>query len=171
MDEQMKEVYFDEYCRSCEHFHVAEHEDQRNECLSNLSNVYSHKPVKYTYSKDIDTDNWIIKNYIMSYNGMFQDTPLCKELSTWFADLKFEPDKEKLEILRVVFNGPATIVFWSDKTKTVVKCGKRDKFDPEKGLAMAIVKKMFGNKGNYYNIIKKSLDTARFNGSDIDGEL
>lgn len=113
-----------------------------------------------------------------SYNGMFQDTPLCKELSTWFADLKFELDKEKkemkekkLEILRVVFNGPATIVFWSDKTKTVVKCGKRDKFDPEKGLAMAIVKKMFGNKGNYYNIIKKSLDTASFNGSDIDGEL
>ena len=113
-----------------------------------------------------------------SYNGMFQDTPLCEELSTWFADLKFELDKEKkemkekkLEILRVVFNGPATIVFWSDKTKTVVKCGKRDKFDPEKGLAMAIVKKMFGNKGNYYNIIKKSLGNARFNGSDIDGEL
>lgn len=96
----------------------------------------------------------------------------------WFADLKFELDKEKkevkekkLEILRVVFNGPATIVFWSDKTKTVVKCGKRDKFDPEKGLAMAIVKKMFGNNGNYYNIIKKSLGNASFNGSDIDGEL
>lgn len=122
--------------------------------------------------------NWNNKNLVTSYNTIFQDTPLCKELSTWFADLKFELDKEKkemkekkLEILRVVFNGPATIVFWSDKTKTVVKCGKRDKFDPEKGLAMAIVKKMFGNKGNYYNIIKKSLDTARFNGSDIDGEL
>ena len=103
--------------------------------------------------EDFYSNNWIIKNYITSYNGMFQYTPLC------------------LEILRVVFNGPATIVFWSDKTKTVVKCGKRDKFDPEKGLAMAIVKKMFGNKGNYYNIIKKSLDNARFNGSDIDGEL
>lgn len=122
--------------------------------------------------------NWNNKNLVTSYNTIFQDTPLCKELSTWFADLKFELDKEKkemkekkLEILRVVFNGPATIVFWSDKTKTVVKCGKRDKFDPEKGLAMAIVKKMFGNKGNYYNIIKKSLDNARFNGSDIDGEL
>lgn len=117
-------------------------------------------------------------SYNTSYNDMFQDTPLYEEFSTWFADLKFELDKEKkemkekkLEILRVVFNGPATIVFWSDKTKTVVKCGKRDKFDPEKGLAMAIVKKMFGNKGNYYNIIKKSLDTSSFNGSDIDGEL
>lgn len=136
------------------------------------------KPIEPSPLKDFYSNNWIIKNCITSYNGIFQDTPLCKELSTWFADLKFELDKEKkemkekkLEILRVVFNGPATIVFWSDKTKTVVKCGKRDKFDPEKGLAMAIVKKMFGNKGNYYNIIKKSLDTARFNGSDIDGEL
>ena len=120
--------------------------------------------------------NWNNKNFVTSYNTIFQDTPLCKELSTLFADLKFELDREKkemkekkLEILRVVFNGPATIVFWSDKTKTVVKCGKRDKFDPEKGLAMAIVKKMFGNNGNYYNIIKKSLDSASFNGSDIDG--
>ena len=136
------------------------------------------KPIEPSTLKDFYSNNWIIKNYITSYNGMFQDTPLCKELSTRFADLKFELDKEKnemkekkLEILRVVFNGPATIVFWSDKTKTVVKCGKRDKFDPEKGLAMAIVKKMFGNKGNYYNIIKKSLDGACFNGSDIDGEL
>ena len=127
---------------------------------------------------DLYSNNWIIKNYITSYNGMFQDNPMWEKLKTLAPYLNYSFDKEKkemkekkLEILRVVFNGPATIVFWSDKTKTVVKCGKRDKFDPEKGLAMAIVKKMFGNKGNYYNIIKKSLDTASFNGSDIDGEL
>lgn len=53
-------------------------------------------------------------------------------------------------------NDPATIVFWEDGTKTVVKC-KNEKFDPEKGLAMAFSKKMLGNKGNYYNIFKKWL--------------
>lgn len=60
-----------------------------------------------------------------------------------------------IAITKVIFNGPATIVFWEDKTKTVVKCDKDDVFDPEKGLAMAISKKFFGNKGNYYNVIKK----------------
>lgn len=45
----------------------------------------------------------------------------------------------------VIFNGPATIVKWSDGTKTVVKCCEDDIFDPEKGLAMAISKKALGD--------------------------
>ena len=46
---------------------------------------------------------------------------------------------------KVVFNDPATIVFWKDGSKTIVKCGENESFDPEKGLAMAIAKKAFGN--------------------------
>lgn len=60
------------------------------------------------------------------------------------------------EIKSVIYSGPATIVFWKDGTKTVVKCNN-EKNDPEKGLAMAFSKKMFGNKGNYYNVFKKWL--------------
>lgn len=59
------------------------------------------------------------------------------------------------EIKNVIFNDPATIVFWHDGTKTVVKCSEDDIFDPEKGLAMAISKKFLGNQGNYYNEIRK----------------
>lgn len=53
----------------------------------------------------------------------------------------------------VIFNPPATIVFWSDNTKTVVKADYGyDNYDPEKGIAMAIAKKMMGdNKYEYYN--------------------
>lgn len=58
-------------------------------------------------------------------------------------------------IKKVIFNEPATIVFWSDGTKTVVKCGEDDIWDPEKGLAMAVTKKFFGNEGFYYDIFKK----------------
>ena len=61
------------------------------------------------------------------------------------------------EIKNVIFNDPATIVFWEDGTKTVVKCQDGDEFDPEKGLAMAIVKKTYGNKGSYCNQLKKWL--------------
>lgn len=52
-------------------------------------------------------------------------------------------------IKNVIFNEPATIVFWTDDTKTVVKC-QNEKFDPEKGLAMAIAKKALGNVHDYY---------------------
>ena len=59
-------------------------------------------------------------------------------------------------ITNVIFNPPATIVFWSDHTKTVVKCDySLEDYDPEKGIAMAISKKMIGdNKYEYYNTFK-----------------
>lgn len=65
--------------------------------------------------------------------------------------------KESFEIERVIFSKPATIVFWKDGSKTVVKCQDGDAFSEEMGLAMAICKKVFGNKGNYYNEFKKWL--------------
>lgn len=68
-----------------------------------------------------------------------------------------ELNSRKLTIKDVIFNDPATIVFWSDGTKTVVKA-TNEVFDKEKGLAMAITKKFFGNQGNYYNQIKKWLE-------------
>lgn len=52
-------------------------------------------------------------------------------------------------IKNVIFNEPATIVFWTDDTKTVVKC-QNETYDPEKGLAMAIAKKALGNEHDYY---------------------
>ena len=55
---------------------------------------------------------------------------------------------------KVIYNDPATIAFWSDGTKTIVKAQSGDTFDPEKGLAMVIAKKACGNKGNYYNGFK-----------------
>lgn len=61
---------------------------------------------------------------------------------------------EKMKIENVIFNDPATIVFWRDGSKTVVKA-QNEPFDKEKGLAMAIAKKVYGNEGNYYNEFKK----------------
>lgn len=55
----------------------------------------------------------------------------------------------------VKFSGPAIIVFWTDGTKTVVKCRKGDKFDPEKGIAMACAKKLLGNEDGYHKEIAK----------------
>lgn len=54
-------------------------------------------------------------------------------------------------ITKVIFNDPATIVFWSDGTKTVVKCCEDDTFDKEKGLAMAVCKKVTGNNSERFH--------------------
>ena len=69
-------------------------------------------------------------------------------------------------IKKVKFNPPATIIFWTDNTKTVVKCNGED-YDPEKGFAMCICKKMLGNKGNYYEVFKKWLPKEEETESDL----
>lgn len=61
-------------------------------------------------------------------------------------------------IRNVIFNPPATIIYWIDGTKTVVKCGENDVWDAEKGLAMAVAKKAMGNKGNYNRALKRWLE-------------
>lgn len=66
-------------------------------------------------------------------------------------------ERMSMTIKDVIFNDPATIVFWMDGSKTVVKCQPGDIYDPEKGLAMAISKKALGNQGNYCEVFKKWL--------------
>ena len=57
---------------------------------------------------------------------------------------------------KVKYDGPATIVFWKDGTKTVVKCQEGDKFDEDVGLLACYAKKMLGNKGNFNNIFRQA---------------
>lgn len=53
------------------------------------------------------------------------------------------------EVREILYNGPATIVFWEDNTKTVVKEQPGELcYDPDKAFAMAVCKKLFGNKFN-----------------------
>ena len=73
--------------------------------------------------------------------------------------------KEKIyalpEIKQVVFNYPATIVIWSDGTKTVVECQKGDNYSMESGLAMCIAKRMMGNKSNFNKQIRKYTEDVK----------
>lgn len=73
------------------------------------------------------------------------------------ADLILNSKLYNLEIKKVLYKNPATIVYWTDGSKTVVKCQENDKYDPEKGLVMAILKKIYGNTGCYYKLFKKWL--------------
>lgn len=103
--------------------------------------VYSAKAVK-------DYGLWSEKRNKVDYRDYFKDciTSNYRQIRPIIPEIK-----------KVIFNDPATIVFWSNGEKTVVKCQEEDVFDPEKGLAMAITKMALGNKGNYFKEIKKWL--------------
>ena len=67
----------------------------------------------------------------------------------------FPWDYRALKIKKVIFNDPATIVFWDDGTKTVAKAHGDDKFDKEVGLTVCIAKKALGNRSNFDKVFKK----------------
>lgn len=84
----------------------------------------------------------------------------AKELYERLVKPKKGGVRMRTKIKNVIFNDPATIVFWQDGTKTVVKCHD-GAFDPEKGLAMAISKKALGNKYDYYEEFEKWLPNKK----------
>lgn len=57
------------------------------------------------------------------------------------------------EIKKVIFNPPATIVFWKDGTKTVVKCKEGEEFSEWAGIALCLAKKLYGP--NFHKIFKR----------------
>lgn len=51
---------------------------------------------------------------------------------------------QNVYIKEVIYSKPATIVFWSDKTKTVAKCSGDDVYSEETGLTICVLKKLLG---------------------------
>lgn len=89
-------------------------------------------------------------------SGLMSKVDIDKIVDSVFHRTLLNDDaKLKVSIKNVVFNDPATIVMWSDGTKTVVKCQKNDTYSKETGLAVAIAKKALGNKGNFNEVFKK----------------
>ena len=78
----------------------------------------------------------------------------AKEFFTFF-DRKPKVFTTPNMIKNVIFSDPATIIFWEDGTKTVVKTQDGEKYDKEKGFAMAVCKKVFGNERDYYHVFKR----------------
>lgn len=58
-------------------------------------------------------------------------------------------------ISKIIFNDPATIVFWTDGKKTVVKCMEGQEFNEYYGVACAIMKRFFGNNSKASAFVEK----------------
>ena len=70
------------------------------------------------------------------------------------------------EVKDILVNGPATIVFWEDGTKTVVKCGFEDMHDVEKAVAMCFMKKALGSRS-----MKKIFDLAEDRAAEYESQF
>lgn len=67
--------------------------------------------------------------------------------------LMYSKPNTTVDIDSVIFNDPATIVKFSDGDKIIVKTSNDDTYNPEKGFAMALSKKLLGD--NYKRLFNK----------------
>jgi len=155
----IRELYFTgrdiEMARVCSNFEALAHSQSSEYCI-----VHAYGSENETFLIDDFSTNkrYKIDAKTYAYLAKLQrdcDVPgfkkKCKEI---IDDAKRnKKPKEKVHIKKVIFEKPNTIVYWSDGDKTVVKCSKEDTFNPEQGLAMAILKKEHGP--SYYSNIKK----------------
>lgn len=143
--------------------HLKEDVDNTKTQIITSHNPYAERKVE----ENMDVASWYPKTIMNSIygsrafakyveNDLKSTTPLWERVK---ADIlkgnycygKIKPTPNKIK--KVIFNPPATIVFWMDGTKTVVKAHDED-YDPEKGMAMAFSKKFLGNNHEYYDIFK-----------------
>lgn len=113
------------------------------------------------FPERLDTPRLLLTLEITGKDAAEVDLNMCRFKPRGIVDvLKGLPSlNDSTAIKEVIFHDPATIVYWEDGTKTVVKC-QDEQFDKEKGLLAAIAKKVYGNKGNFNNIIKKHCETV-----------
>lgn len=68
----------------------------------------------------------------------------------------------ELKVEKIITNGPATIVFWEDGTKTVVKISDSDmedgKYDIYAGVSYAIAKKLFGSNSAFKREVDRKVE-------------
>jgi len=142
---------------------------RRFPCIENAENfIKLYRPCKPQIIYCHDMESLDAPEYSTPVHYCAEDVIATTELMRAIHNTEREMAMIVPEIKNVIFNNPATIVFWADGTKTVVKCQKDEIYDPEKGIAMAISKKAMGNKYDYYNTIvhwlKKApkVETSRF---------
>ena len=55
---------------------------------------------------------------------------------------RYDDDLLVPQIKKVIYNPPATVIIWSDDTKTVVKCQEDDIYNKETGFLLCVMKKV-----------------------------
>lgn len=62
---------------------------------------------------------------------------------------------------RIILNFPATIVFWKDGTKTVVKCAAGTDPDLYNAFCAALAKKVFDTNSHLKKVIEKAYEKGK----------
>ena len=83
-------------------------------------------------------------------NSLMPSSIMKNHVSTWQA----------LGVKNIIFNPPATIVFWTNGDKTVVKCQEGQEYNPYFGFCAAVAKRIYGSTTTVNNFVDKKVEES-----------
>lgn len=176
VDSPKKENHF-MLCESCVEALIRDLKYRRDvelEVFSNLLMVVFRKeydmenyklyPREFTFTTSgIDVNEGLKLSWEQEYSkyigdGVKFDTP---QERTWIEGKHIDVAKRYSTISsnilslvkKVIINPPATIVIWKDGRKEVVKCSKDEDFNPEVGVAMCFMKRIFKSRNQFTKLV------------------
>lgn len=135
-------------------------EPVRSSSITTYSNI-SDAPTLLTSPITLNSDQ-ISAIFGLKHSSIYEDdTPILdkkatEKLNEQFRGYKYVPRQYKPK--RIIYNDPATIVFWEDGTKTVVKRAKGEKFNKYNAFTAALAKKMFGNNSRVNKVVAEGIE-------------
>lgn len=122
------------------------------------------KPKPFDIYKDIYSANEL-SSYIAS--GLANFEKRFKEAFGGLFNLEENNmSRKSLEVKKVIYSGPCTIVIWADDSKTIVRCQDGDTYSKEVGLLMCLAKKVWGTNtsgSNFNDYISKVISEKEEN--------
>lgn len=124
-------------------------------------NYYLTDSTPYYIIPNLTTADFITDN-IIDPNEVIITPDTTEIVATTGGNLKMikYDTCDPLHVDRIIFSPPATIVFWKDGTKTVVKCADGEPFSEYNGFAAALLKKVFGSNSAVKKIIQRKKQYA-----------
>ena len=109
------------------------------------------------YIANEHTRNFVNREWFAGVDGMRCETKVD------YNGISRRNNMMKYGVKEIIYHDAATIVYWTDGTKTVVKCNKNDEYSEYAGFIAAVAKKMYGG-ANAINRLIDSKKTIRGNG-------
>lgn len=122
------------------------------------------KPEPFDIYKNVYTANELsssISNNIANLKEMLKEA-----FGELFNLEENNMSRKSLEVKKVIYSGPCTIVIWADDSKTIVRCQDGDTYSKEVGLLMCLAKKVWGTNtsgSNFNDYISKAISEKEEN--------
>lgn len=110
-------------------------------------------PIEQRYLVD-ETHGEVTMSFLNT-NMPYETNNTFEAILKEFIGGKIPPKYNYPQPKKIIFQPPATIVYWEDGDKTVVKCMSSQQFDEQAGYAAAFMKKVYGTHAAFKSMLKE----------------